>query len=405
MTVDEVVALYDPDDVCGRVIGAAPRSRVRAENLPHAATGVLLRRPTGEVLVHRRSDGKDLWPGAHDCAAGGIVLAGETPAEAARRELAEEVGVAGAPLRELMTAWYRDADTHYLAHVYEAEWDGDVRFADGEVADGWWEDPAALHARLADPSCPFVPDTRHLLVLLHGAGRASGAVSTTDAGRPGTAGWWRPGETVVHRYGREGRTRFARLARVVRHDADGLVVWVAGGAPAVEQAMADGRDVRAAPLPERFTGPRTRRLTTWRGPGILTHVPPGGRGWSVWWFFTADGTFTGWYGNLEAPHVLRTTAVGTHLVDTADRALDVVVDPDRTARWKDADEFELLTALGTRWRPEQAAQIRADGEDLVRLARAGAPPFDGRFTDFFPDPTWTLPVFPPDWDVPHRAGP
>jgi len=102
MSGDELVALYDPDDDLGRVVGAAPRSRVRRDNLPHAATGVLLRRPTGEVLVHRRARAKDLWPSAEDCAFGGVVLAGEAPDGAAHRELAEEAGVHGAELRPLL---------------------------------------------------------------------------------------------------------------------------------------------------------------------------------------------------------------------------------------------------------------------------------------------------------------
>ena len=67
------------------------------------------------------------------------------------------------PLRTLLRAWYHDDATWYLAHVYEAVWDGAVRFADGEVELGWWEAPQVLRARLADPAWPFVPDTRALL--------------------------------------------------------------------------------------------------------------------------------------------------------------------------------------------------------------------------------------------------
>ena len=397
MAADEVVALYDPDDVCGRVVGAAPRSQVRGRNLPHAATGVLLRRSTGEVFVHRRAATKDLWPSAHDCAAGGVVLAGETPEQAAHRELAEEVGVEGAPLRELLTAWYRDDDTHYLAHVYEAVHDGPVSFRDDEVAEGWWLRPEELCARLDDPTWPFVPDTRWVLDLV--GDRLLGDPSPADPGRP-----WPEGATVVFRWGRDGRTRVARLGRVLKDDAEGLALWVGQGWPAVEQALADGRDVREAAMAERFAAPRLRRTGTWRGPGIVMLVPPGGQAWSVWCFFSEDGAFRGWYGNLESPHVLRRGPLGGYLVDSADHALDVWVEPDGTSRWKDEDEFAHLTSVGSRWPASQAPAIRAAGEELRALAAAGAAPFDGRWTDVSPAPDWPVPTFPPDWDVPHRSG-
>jgi 8-oxo-dGTP pyrophosphatase MutT (NUDIX family) len=158
-----MVAIYDPDDPFGRVVGTAPRDRMRAENLPHAATAVLVRRSTGELYVHRRADTKDIWPGRHDCAAGGVLQAGEVPDEAAARELAEELGIDGAVLEPLGQRWYVGDDTTYFAYAYVTTWDGPVRFTDGEVAEGWWEKPVELYARIEDPSWPFVPDTRELL--------------------------------------------------------------------------------------------------------------------------------------------------------------------------------------------------------------------------------------------------
>jgi isopentenyldiphosphate isomerase len=163
VSASESVALYDPQDERGLVVGRAPRDRVRADNLPHAATAVLLRRSSGEIYIHRRSRTKDIWPGRHDCAAGGVVLAGEAPDDAAVRELGEELGVHAVPLTVLLRTWYRDQDTWYLSHAYTATWDGPVTFADGEVEAGWWEHPARLFELLQDDSWPFVPDTRALL--------------------------------------------------------------------------------------------------------------------------------------------------------------------------------------------------------------------------------------------------
>lgn len=47
----------------------------------------------GRLLLQRRAEDKQLWPGRWDVTAGGAVHAGETSAEGAQRELFEEMGL------------------------------------------------------------------------------------------------------------------------------------------------------------------------------------------------------------------------------------------------------------------------------------------------------------------------
>jgi aminoglycoside phosphotransferase (APT) family kinase protein/8-oxo-dGTP pyrophosphatase MutT (NUDIX family) len=157
--VDEIVALYDEQ---GRPVGSAPRSRMRAENLRHAATGVVVRDSWGRVFVHRRTDTKDVYPGRYDFSAGGVLLAGEDPDEAAARELEEELGVT-APLRSLGEADYADEHTNYHAFLYETTWDGPLRLQPEEVASGEWLTLESLAAMLADPDVPVMPDAAAVL--------------------------------------------------------------------------------------------------------------------------------------------------------------------------------------------------------------------------------------------------
>ncbi len=165
--MDEQVALYAEGDPGGRVVGAAPRSLVRARNLPHAATAVLLRAADGRVYLHRRTETKDLYPGQHDVWAGGVILAGEQPYAAAARELTEELGVHGCELRPCFRYWYADEHTNHLAFVFEAAYDpeicGPVIHQPSEVAAGWWITWDELLTRVADPTWPFVPDGRVIL--------------------------------------------------------------------------------------------------------------------------------------------------------------------------------------------------------------------------------------------------
>lgn len=160
MAAVEMVALVD---LAGREIGEASRSRVRAENLLHAATAVLVRNSRGEIYVHRRSPLKDWAPSHHDAAVGGVLRAGEDAREAAVRELAEELGVAGAELTPLGLAHFSDATNQVVEHVFTTVWDGPVEFADGEIVWGAWLPLPELARRLRDPAWPFVPDTRSLL--------------------------------------------------------------------------------------------------------------------------------------------------------------------------------------------------------------------------------------------------
>ncbi len=147
----------------GSPAGEVPRSVMRRDNLLHRATGVLLRNSAGQVYVHRRTDSKDVFPGMFDCCAGGVVVDGEEPYAAAVRELDEELGVRGVPLRFVTRQRFANDATRYDAFVYEASWDGPVRHQADEVAWGGWMDAPDLLDLLRDPARPFVPDSAALV--------------------------------------------------------------------------------------------------------------------------------------------------------------------------------------------------------------------------------------------------
>ncbi|WP_104476733.1 NUDIX domain-containing protein [Actinokineospora auranticolor] len=136
---------------------------MRAEGLWHACASVLVLSGDGQrVYVHRRTESKDVYPGLHDCWAGGVVAADEPVEVCAQRELAEELGISGVPLTPLFTLPMELADPPVREHLwaYEARWDGPITHQESEVADGWWLTLTELRARLADPSWGFVPDGR-----------------------------------------------------------------------------------------------------------------------------------------------------------------------------------------------------------------------------------------------------
>ena len=131
---DELVNVVDEDD---RVVDTVPRREIRTRNLLHRCTYVLVRRSDGRINVHRRTDSKDVDPGAFDMLPGGVCVAGETYDYCARRELEEELGIAGAELRPLFRHRYSGPDGEAWGAVYEVTWDGPIAMQPEEVV---WND-------------------------------------------------------------------------------------------------------------------------------------------------------------------------------------------------------------------------------------------------------------------------
>jgi hypothetical protein len=188
------------------------------------------------------------------------------------------------------------------------------------------------------------------------------------------------------------------VGRVAADDESGLWIWIAAGSPYLDVGAADGRRFRQVPFVDWGRTDKALHSYVWTGDRLFYHPP--GEAHSVWFRFT-DGTFSSWYVNLEEPAVRWDdgTLAG---VDTVDQDLDIVVEPDRSWRWKDAEEFaEHLAIPGNYWVDDEAA-VRAEGERLIKVIEAGAFPFDGTRIDYRPDPAWPVPTsFPPGWDRPR----
>lgn len=152
-SADEIVAIVDERN---NVVGSASRREMRAKRLPHRSTYILVFNSQGQLYVQKRTLTKDLFPGYYDPAAGGVVLAGESYEESARRELEEEMGIRDVPLNWLFDFFYSDDHTRVWGGVFSCVFDGRIVLQPEEIESGSFLRISDILRRAQTE--PFTPD-------------------------------------------------------------------------------------------------------------------------------------------------------------------------------------------------------------------------------------------------------
>lgn len=156
--MDELVERVDAHD---RVLGVVSRSEAVRNDWLHRVGVVVCRDGQGRFLVHRRAEHLSRFPGHYELGVGGAAGVGESYAQAAARELCEELGVQ-ASVRPRFTFLNRAGLSPHWLGVCDAvlEEEEAVLPDPGEVAwYGWLTEPE-LRRALGEWS--FTPDSRQI---------------------------------------------------------------------------------------------------------------------------------------------------------------------------------------------------------------------------------------------------
>lgn len=146
--------LVDPDD---HDIGFAEKEL--CHHIPttlHRAFSIFIFNKQGQILIHKRADGKKTWPRFWSNACCSHPRKGESLEEATTRRLHEELGFTCPLIHAFTFAYKADYDDHYgeneIDHVFIGIHDGAVKPDEEEIAD-WKFVPISelLHDIKANP--------------------------------------------------------------------------------------------------------------------------------------------------------------------------------------------------------------------------------------------------------------
>lgn len=205
---------------------------------------------------------------------------------------------------------------------------------------------------------------------------------------------WERGRTVLLQEIYGGQLWSVRPMIVVADTSDCLLLWCPAGTK-WKTATTPATRERAQSRAERFV--HSLRLRDWVladfswSVSNLIMLAPGS--WhAVWIGWDERGDGIGWYVNFQRPYARTIRGL-----QTMDLMLDMLVDRDRRWRWKDEDEFGALRDMGLITDAEEW-HIRSDVPAVLQAIEREDGPFQTRWFDWRPDPSWRLPVLPEDWD-------
>lgn len=130
----EIFPLVNED---GNVIGSATRGECHSgSKLLHPVVHLHVFNSKGEIYLQRRPDWKDIQPGKWDTAVGGHVDFGETPDEALRREVREELGITDFTPAFIDKYVFESKREKELVYVHRTTYDGEIKPSAEELNGG-----------------------------------------------------------------------------------------------------------------------------------------------------------------------------------------------------------------------------------------------------------------------------
>ena len=134
---DNMQEIFPIVDEAGTVVGKATRGECHnGSRLLHAVVHLHVFNAQGDVYLQKRPEWKDIQPGKWDTAVGGHIDYGETPEEALRREVREELGITDFEPQFIGKYVFDSQRERELVYVNRTIYDGEIQPSKDELDGG-----------------------------------------------------------------------------------------------------------------------------------------------------------------------------------------------------------------------------------------------------------------------------
>jgi len=130
----------------------------------------------------------------------------------------------------------------------------------------------------------------------------------------------------------------------------------------------------------------------WRTNLLLLLLEPQKYYSTIYFWNNESNQFLCYYVNFQLP--FKRSHCG---VDTLDLDLDLIINPDFSYEWKDEDDYQKAIDKGVII-PEWTQEIEMAKNEVFNKLEKRQYPYDGSWLNWMPDPNWSPPKLPENWD-------